>query len=185
MAVKLHINKFIVEGPLLITPKTFKDHRGYFTVTYEKDLYKQLGVEFVQDNESFSYTNTIRGLHYQKDPHAQGKLVRVAYGKIMDYAVDIREGSPTFGTYVAAELSSENQKQLWIPPGFAHGFLALEDSVVNYKATGPYVPEADAGIRYDDPDIGIDWGIEYPILSDKDRGLPDLKEINLTKKDDA
>ena len=163
---------------ILVEPVVFKDERGFFMETYKESDFKNNGInyDFVQDNHSRSKKGVLRGLHYQLHPKAQGKLVRCIKGRIWDVAVDIRKGSPWFGKWVAVELSQENKLMLWIPPGFAHGFVALEDSEVMYKTTAEYDRELDTGIRWNDPDIGIRWPIDNPILSEKDANLPYLKE---------
>lgn len=169
---------------LILKPKVFTDHRGYFFESYNLDTLKKLGIDhnFIQDNESFSRKNVIRGLHYQLSPYSQTKLVRVVAGKIYDVAVDIRRNSPTFGKYVGVELSDENKLQLLIPKGFAHGFAVLSEyAIVTYKCDEYYKPEADRGIRYNDPAIGIDWKIpvEQAIVSAKDNVHPEMKDAEL------
>ena len=164
---------------ILVEPKVFGDQRGFFMETYKKSDFKENGIpyEFVQDNHSKSQRGVLRGLHYQLYPRAQGKLVRCVRGRIWDVAVDIRKGSPWFGKWVAVELSEENKLMLWVPPGFAHGFVALEDDTeVMYKVTDEYAPDLDRGIIWNDPDLAIDWPIKDPILSDKDRSLPSFNE---------
>ncbi len=169
---------------VLIKPKIFGDQRGFFMETYKKSDFEKAGIEtnFVQDNHSKSIKGVLRGLHFQKIPKAQGKLVRCLRGKIFDVAVDIRKNSPTFGKWVGFELSEENKYMLWIPPGFAHGFLTLEENTeIFYKVSGAeYSPEHDAGIIWNDQQIGINWpieNIENLILSEKDKNLPKLNEI--------
>lgn len=168
---------------IILEPKIFGDHRGWFTETYSRKILETLGlkVDFVQDNHSFSASKgTLRGLHFQLDPKAQTKLVRCTSGRILDVAVDLRKGSPTYKEWVAVELSSDNKRQLLIPKGFAHGFLALTDNVeVQYKVDEYYAPELDRSVRFDDPEIGIHWGIENPILSDKDRNAPLLRDSDV------
>ncbi len=164
---------------ILIEPKVFEDNRGFFMETYKYSEFKKSGIhyEFVQDNHSKSKKGVLRGLHYQLKPMEQGKLVRCIKGRILDVAVDIRKGSPWYGKWVAVELSEENKLILWIPPGFAHGFIALEDDTeVVYKVTKEYSPEFERGIIWNDPYIGIKWPIENPILSEKDKNLPLLKD---------
>lgn len=163
---------------ILIKPKIFDDDRGFFFECYKYSDFAQAGItfNFVQDNHSRSKKGVLRGLHYQLEPKAQGKLVRCIKGKIWDVAVDIRKGSPTFGKWVSVELSENNKFMLWIPPGFAHGFVALEDSEIIYKCTAEYDPNFDRGILWNDPLIGIKWPIENPLLSEKDKRLPTLKE---------
>ncbi len=175
-----------IEGVYIIEPKVFRDHRGWFLETYSKEKLAEQGinVDFVQDNHSFSAKKgIIRGLHFQINPMAQAKLVRCTGGKILDVAVDIRVGSPTYKKWVAVELSEENKRQFFIPKGFAHGFVTLTDNVeVQYKVDEYYSPENDRSIRYDDPDIGINWGIDNPILSDKDIKAPLLKNSDFNFK---
>lgn len=163
---------------ILIKPRIFADERGFFLESYKQSEFAMAGINFnfVQDNQSMSKRGVLRGLHYQLEPKAQGKLVRCIKGKIWDVAVDIRKGSPTFAKWVALELSEENKFMLWIPPGFAHGFVALEDSEIIYKCTAEYDPTLDRGIIWNDPDIGITWPISDPILSEKDAKLPRLNE---------
>jgi dTDP-4-dehydrorhamnose reductase/dTDP-4-dehydrorhamnose 3,5-epimerase len=169
-----------IEGVYIIEPKVFGDHRGWFMETYSKlKLVQQgIGVDFIQDNHSMSTKKgTLRGLHFQINPKAQTKFVRCTKGAILDVAVDIRKGSPTYKKWIAVELSAENKKQLFIPKGFAHGFLTLVDDVeVQYKVDEYYTPECDRSIRFDDPEIGINWGISNPILSEKDLKAPLLKD---------
>lgn len=160
---------------ILVEPKVFPDDRGYFMETFKASDFKKanLPTHFVQDNFSFSKKDVIRGLHYQKEPKAQGKLVTVFKGAVWDVAVDIRRQSPTFLQWVAAELNDKNHAMLYIPPGFAHGFVSLtEDVLLLYKCTNEYDPQSDAGIRWNDPDIAIPWPVQKPILSEKDCLLP-------------
>ena len=179
-----------IDDVIIIEPKIHGDDRGYFIETYkQKELETFLGykIEFCQDNESKSSRGVFRGLHYQLTPAAQTKLVRVIKGRVLDVAVDIRKGSPTFGKYVAVELSGENKRQLFVPRGFAHGFLVLEDDTIfAYKVDNYYSPENDRGIAFDDPDIGIEWPIEVSkmLLSEKDKKQPSLKEANLFDYED-
>ncbi|MEM5515325.1 dTDP-4-dehydrorhamnose 3,5-epimerase [Henriciella sp. AS95] len=168
----------------LITPKRFGDARGYFSETWNKRTLSEAGldIDFVQDNHSYSAAQgVLRGLHFQKPPHAQVKLVRCTRGSVYDVAVDIRVGSPTYGQYVGAELSAENGVQILVPEGFAHGFVTLEpDSELQYKVTDYYAPDCDANIRWDDPSLGIDWKVDPAIitLSDKDQVAPLLSEVD-------
>ena len=161
-------------GALLLTPCRFGDHRGCFAETYSARLLAEHGIseQFVQDNHSLStQAGTVRGLHFQAPPHAQAKLVRCGRGAIFDIAVDIRKGSPTYGRWFGTELSFENGRQYYIPAGFAHGFVTrAPDTEIVYKCSDYYAPEAEGGLRFDDPDIGIDWGLDSiaPILSEKD-----------------
>ncbi len=171
--------KLRIPDVILIEPKKFFDARGSFLETYKFSEFFRAGIDksFVQDNLSSSRKNVLRGLHYQLNPVAQGKLVRVLKGKILDVAVDIRKGSPTYGGWVSEILSEENGFMLWVPEGFAHGFLSLEDMTeVLYKNTNEYNPLFDKGIIWNDPQIGVDWHIENPILSDKDKKHPPLLE---------
>ena len=166
-------------GVLILEPKVFPDARGFFLETYNKEKYVAAGLalDFVQDNLSSSSRGVLRGLHYQK-PHAQGKLVYVLQGEVWDVAVDIRRESDYFGRWTAVTLSSDNKRQFYIPPGFAHGFCVLSESALfTYKCTDGYHPECDAGVRWDDPDIGIPWPVAEPILSEKDKKQPLLREI--------
>lgn len=164
---------------ILIEEKQFPDERGYFEELWAKEELKGLIGEygFVQANHSFSKPGVIRGLHYQLKPFAQGKLVTVIHGKIFDVAVDIRKGSPTFGKWVSVELTPG--KLLWIPPYFAHGFQALEESHVIYFVTAPYSPKHDRGIRYDDPEIGVKWPLKEAIVSEKDKKHPFLRDAEI------
>lgn len=172
--------KLDINDVVLITPKIFPDERGFFTETYKKSEFCKNGIEaeFVQDNHSKSAQGVLRGLHYQKKPKAQAKLVRCTSGKIFDVAVDLRKDSKTFGKWTGAILSEENKKMLFIPEGFAHGFIVLSDSAeLMYKASDEYSPENDRGIRYNDPEINIDWGVEFePLVSEKDKNQPFLKD---------
>jgi dTDP-4-dehydrorhamnose 3,5-epimerase len=172
-----------IQRLLIIEPRVFRDERGYFFESYsQRDFEAQVGdVHFVQDNESMSTRGVIRGLHFQRPPFTQTKLVRVVSGTVLDIAVDIRKGSPTYGQHVAVELSGENQRQFFIPKGFAHGFAVLSDTAVfQYKCDEFYHPEADGGIQLDDPSLGIDWRIPTAeaIRSQKDLTLPLLSEID-------
>ncbi|NPV29967.1 MAG: dTDP-4-dehydrorhamnose 3,5-epimerase [Firmicutes bacterium] len=164
---------------VLIEPKVFQDGRGFFMETYKFSDFTAFGIteRFVQDNHSRSLRGVLRGLHYQNPPNAQGKLVRVVAGEIFDVAVDIRRGSPTYGKWVGERLSAENKRMLYIPPGFAHGFCVLsQEAEVVYKVTEEYAPEHEAGIIWNDPDIGIRWPVAEPIISEKDAAFPRLKE---------
>ena len=170
-------------GVLILAPKVHGDHRGWFVETYSKRTLADLGIhhEFVQDNHSFSaQQGTLRGLHFQNNPKAQTKLVRCTRGRILDVAVDIRRGSPTFAQWVAVELSADNQHQLLVPKGFAHAFLTLTENVeVQYKVDEYYAPDCDRSIRFDDPQIGVDWGVDVtPVLSDKDLKAPLLQDCD-------
>lgn len=167
-----------LSGLIIIEPRTFTDSRGYFFEMYQQERYQALGIPpLVQDNASRSKKGVLRGLHYQL-PHAQGKLVGVTRGEVWDVVVDIRQSSPTFGKWFGITLSEENHRQMYIPPGFAHGFCVLsQEADFYYKCTDYYTPSAEQGIRWDDPEIAISWPIEKPILSPKDEIYPSLKEI--------
>ena len=176
----MKVTETSLKGVYLVEPKVFGDERGWFMESWSKQKFEGAGlnVEFVQDNHSFSADKgTLRGLHYQTEPMAQTKLIRCSKGAIFDVAVDIRKGSPNYKKWVGVELSAENKKQLFIPHGFAHGFLTLTNDVeVQYKADNFYAPHYDGNIRWDDPDIDIDWPFDPVILSDKDKNAPLLKE---------
>lgn len=169
----------------LVTPRRFADARGFFSETYTRRAFAAAGIadDFVQENQSYSAeAGTLRGLHFQPPPHAQAKLVRCLRGRIWDVAVDLRRASPTFGRHVAAELSPDNWRQLYIPAGFAHGFVTLEpDTEVLYQVTAYYAPECDRGIAWDDPDLALAWPLagREPLLSEKDRRQPRLKDVAL------
>lgn len=172
-----------IPGLVLITPKVFGDDRGFFKETYSKELFKENGIdiEWVQDNHSRSSKGVLRGLHWQKEPFAQDKLVRVATGRVLDVAVDIRVGSPTFGQYEAVELSDENHNILLVPKGFAHGFFVLSDTAdFEYKVSAPYNKESESALLWNDPDVAVEWGSfeSDPILSEKDTLNPLLKDID-------
>ena len=179
----MEIIKTDIEGVVIIEPKVFTDSRGYFFESFSKREFdeKVAAVDFVQDNESRSSFGVLRGLHFQRPPFAQAKLVRCVRGKVLDVAVDIRKDSPTFGRHVAVELSEDNHRQVFIPHGFAHGFAVLSDTaVLQYKCDNYYHPEADGGINIMDPSLCIDWKINTgsPILSEKDTRYPKLSEFN-------
>jgi len=169
-----------LEGLLIIKPQVFEDDRGYFFESFNRDKFLQAGIDaaFVQDNESKSTKDVIRGMHLQAPPFEQGKLVRVIHGSVLDVAVDIRKSSPTFGKWAAIELSARNKLMYWIPPGFAHGFRTIEDETVFfYKCTNVYNKEAEQGFVWNDPDIHIDWGISSPIISERDRRAPLFRDF--------
>ena len=173
-----------IEGVFIIEPKVFKDSRGYFMEAWKQEEFNEhVGkTNFIQDNESKSSFGVLRGLHYQKGSLSQAKLVRVIKGRVLDVAVDIRKSSPTFGKHVKIELSEENKRQLFIPRGFAHGFLVLSDEAIfTYKVDNPYAPQAEAGIRWDDPALAIEWPIDFSqvLTSDKDLKHPLMKEAEL------
>ena len=164
----------------IIQPKVFGDARGYFFESYNKQQLAAAGLtaDFVQDNQSLSAKNVIRGLHFQQPPFAQGKLVRVITGRAMDVAVDIRKGSPTYGQHVTTLLSAEANNMFWIPAGFAHGFVALEEpTIFAYKTTDYYNKASEGAIRWNDPDIHVAWGIDNPVISDKDKAAPFFKDF--------
>src|ERR1700722_6774400 len=170
---------------LIFQPAVYEDERGHFFESYNEDVFRRQGIDirFVQDNQSFSHHGVIRGLHYQLDPHAQTKLIRVIQGKVLDIAVDIRHGSPTYGHYVGVELSAENKLQLLIPAGFAHGFSVLSETAqLAYKCNALYHKESEAGIRYDDPELNIDWQVpaDKAIVSAKDLALPTMAQCRNT-----
>ena len=176
----MKVSETELQGVLLIQPDVFGDERGFFLESFNKERYKQAGIEFnfVQDNLSKSKKGTIRGLHYQVGEMAQGKLCYVINGKVLDVAVDIRFGSPTFGKHITHILNSQNKNQIWIPPGFAHGFSVLsEEAIFAYKCTQVYSKEHERAILYNDPEIGIDWQVKNPIVSEKDLNGKLLKEI--------
>lgn len=174
----MKVYRAALEGVLVLEPVRHEDHRGYFLETFKEENYREAGVRaaFVQDNLSHSHRNVLRGLHYQKH---QGKLVAVVRGEIFDVAVDIRPDSASFGRAHTTTLSAETPRQLYLPPGFAHGFCVLsEEADVWYKATDVYRPGEEGGIRWDDPDLGIDWPVREPILSERDRRHPLLKDVD-------
>lgn len=177
----MDILKTKLEGVYILIPKVFGDHRGFFMESWSRRTMEEAGLfyDFVQDNHSLSTVKgTLRGIHFQKGDKAQAKLVRCVRGAVLDVAVDLRHDSPTYKQWIGVELSEENKKQLLIPRGFGHGFVTLTDHVeFLYKADNYYAPEADGGIRWNDPDIGVDWGIDYPVLSEKDMKNPFLKDI--------
>ncbi len=168
----MKITKTAIDGLLIFTPRKFEDDRGYFFESFNQSIFDEVtenAYTFVQDNQSFSKKGVLRGLHFQNPPHAQGKLVRVIKGAVLDVAVDIRKNSETYGKYVSVELSEENNKQFWIPPGFAHGFVALkEDTIFSYKCTDYYAPKSEATLLWNDKDLNIDWQIKPTLVSDKD-----------------
>ena len=167
-------------GLLIIDPLVFGDERGYFFESFNQKIFEAAGLEtsFVQDNESKSTKGVLRGLHFQEPPYDQGKLVRVVSGAVMDVSVDIRKDSPTYGMWEALELSAQNKRMLWIPPGFAHGFVTLEDETIFfYKCTRLYDRESENSIIWNDPDLGIEWEIDDPIVSEKDQHAPSFKDL--------
>ena len=171
----MEITPLPIPGLLLIKPKVFSDQRGHFMEFYHRKRACELGltVEFVQDNESYSHRGSLRGLHFQAPPHAQGKLVRVAMGRVWDVVVDIRKGSPTYGNWYGVELSAQNFLQLYVPPGMAHGFAVLEEhTLFQYKCSQYYHRESEGGLLWNDPDIGIEWPLSDPVISEKDLQQP-------------
>jgi dTDP-4-dehydrorhamnose 3,5-epimerase len=176
----LEVIKTEIDGLLILKPKVFGDERGYFFESYNEETYRNAGIDFcfLQDNISKSKKGTVRGLHYQIGNKTQGKLCKVIYGKVLDVALDIRFGSPTFGKYFSSELSEENHTQLWIPSGFAHGFSVLsEEAIFSYKCTALYSKEHERAILFNDPSLNINWKIDNPIVSGKDLEAPLLKDI--------
>ncbi|MFM9943931.1 MAG: dTDP-4-dehydrorhamnose 3,5-epimerase [Bacteroidia bacterium] len=172
--------KFHIQGPVLFTPNVFADERGHFFESYSKQFFINNGVDFdfVQDNQSLSNKGTVRGLHFQAPPYDQGKLVRVSRGTVVDIIVDIRKSSPTYGQNITVELSETNFKQLWVPPGFAHGFSVLEDSTIfQYKCTNYYNKLSEGGLYYNDPVLCLNWQVENHVVSEKDQLLPYLKDF--------
>lgn len=175
----MEVKETFIEGLLEIYPRIFKDERGFFLETYNKTAFEKAGIKtpFVQDNQSFSVKGVLRGLHFQKEPFAQAKLVSVISGKVLDVAVDLRKNSPTFGKHFSVVLDAEKRNMLLVPEGFAHGFVALEDSVFSYKCSNIYNKESEGGIIWNDKDLNIDWGYANPLVSDKDQVLPAFREI--------
>ena len=178
----MHFITCHIPGLLVVEPKVFEDSRGYFFESFNQKLFTDHGIncQFVQDNQSKSSYGVIRGLHFQENPHTQAKLVRVLSGSILDVAVDIRKGSPTYGQHFSIELTADNKKQLWVPAGFAHGFSVLsETAVVLYKCDQFYHKPSEGGVRFDDPDLNIDWKIptNKAVISEKDQQLPSFKDL--------
>lgn len=179
----MNVSETALPGVLLIEPRKFGDARGFFMETWRENSYREAGIQesFVQDNVSFSQYGVLRGLHFQL-PRAQGKLVYCPYGEVYDVAVDIRQGSPTFGQWLGISLSADNGRQMYVPPGFAHAFcVTSEQAVFSYKCTAYYDPQGDAGVRWNDPDIGIEWPVAEPTVSDKDADTPLLKDMPADK----
>jgi len=175
----MQVRQTAIEGLIELIPRVFEDERGYFFESYNKPLFASLGLpmDFVQDNQSFSVKGVLRGLHLQNEPFAQGKLVRVITGQVLDIAVDLREDSSTFGQYETFLLDAKLANMVYIPEGFAHGFVALEDSIFSYKCTNVYNKAAESGILWNDPDLNINWGIKDPIVSEKDLQLKPLRDV--------
>ncbi len=181
MPMKVEISETEIDGVLVVETGVFEDHRGFFSETYSQNVWQDAGFAetFVQDNLSLSKKGTLRGMHYQLSWAGMGKLVRVITGGVFDVAVDLRKGSPTFGKWVGRELSGENGLALWIPVGFAHGFVALEDDTyVWYKCSGHHSPEGERALSYRDPQVGIEWPIAPTVISDKDENAPFLEEAD-------
>lgn len=175
----MKIIQTLIGGLFEIYPQVFEDNRGYFLESFRSNAFIDAGIDkvWVQENQSFSKAGTVRGLHFQKSPHAQAKLVRVITGKVLDVAVDLRKGSPTFGQSFTQVLDSKLHNMLYIPEGFAHGFSVLEDAVFTYKCSAYYNRESEGGILWNDPALKIDWKVSNPILSDKDKIWPTLEEF--------
>ncbi len=176
----MKFTKTEIDGLLIVEPDVFKDDRGYFFESFAEKKYKEAGINypFVQDNISKSVKGTIRGLHYQVGEFAQGKLCQVITGEVLDVAVDVRFGSPTFGKYVGVVLSEENRKQFWLPPGFAHGFAVMSEiAIFHYKCTSYYSKKDERAILYNDPQLNINWGVSSPIVSPKDLVGNNFKDI--------
>lgn len=177
----MNIEKIFIEGPVIIQPQVFYDDRGYFFEPYNQKRFADAGLptQFVQDNQSLSQKDAVRGLHFQAPPFEQGKLVRVVRGSVLDVIVDIRKDSPTYGKHYMVELSDRNFRIFWIPAGFAHGFATLEDNTIfEYKCTGVYNKQSEGGIRWNDPALGIEWNVTNPIVSEKDQVLPLLQDFS-------
>jgi dTDP-4-dehydrorhamnose 3,5-epimerase len=176
----MELIKTSLEGLHIIKPEVFEDKRGYFFESFQKEKFREAGIEgdFLQDNESRSIKGVLRGLHFQAPPFEQGKLVRVVLGSVLDVAVDIRVGSPTYGKWESMVLSSSNKLMAWIPEGFAHGFITLaDDTIFQYKCTGLYNKEAEGSLRWNDPDLNIRWNITEPMISEKDGKAPFFRDL--------
>lgn len=176
----MEIRETKLSGLIILEPKVFGDKRGSFMETYNRETFARLGLDmtFVQDNESVSTKGVLRGIHFQRPPFAQGKLVRVVSGRALDYAVDLRRNSPTYGQYACVELSGRNKRMMYLPEGFAHAFLSLEDDTVfNYKCTNFYNKQSEDGLLWSDKDLGIEWPVDNPILSEKDLRLGLFKDF--------
>lgn len=177
--MKIHSTPF--RDLVIIEPRQFSDQRGYFFESYNQDAFAEAGIhsKFVQDNQSGSLKGVLRGLHFQVPPYAQGKLIRVIAGSVIDVAVDLRRQEPTFGKHFKLRMTAGDRQMLYIPPGFAHGFLTLEDNTVfAYKCTNTYHAASDRSLRWNDPELGIDWGTDSPLLSEKDKNAPLFKEFD-------
>ncbi|HVD99793.1 MAG TPA: dTDP-4-dehydrorhamnose 3,5-epimerase [Cytophagaceae bacterium] len=177
----MEVRETFIKDLVEIYPKIFKDERGFFLETYNRSSFEKAGIKtaFVQDNQSFSIKGVLRGLHFQKPPFAQAKLVSVISGRVLDVAVDLRKDSPTFGKHFSVVLEAEKRNMLLVPEGFAHGFVALEDSVFSYKCSNVYNKESEGGIIWNDKDLSIDWGFANPLVSEKDLILPTFKDLKI------
>ena len=175
----MNFRELEIKGVIEITPTVFNDSRGYFFEFFHRQTFAKNGIaeDFLQDNHSYSLPGVIRGLHFQKTPHAQKKLVRILKGKIFDVAVDLRRDSPTFGQSISLIMDDQKHNMIYIPGGFAHGFAAMEESIVNYKCTALYHKESECGIRFDDPRLNIQWPVDQAIVSDKDKILKSFDEL--------
>ncbi len=176
----MEVTNIFIDGPLVLQPKVFYDERGYFYESYNKQAFEKAGItaDFVQDNQSLSQKGAVRGLHFQAVPFEQGKLVRVIQGAVYDVVVDVRKNSPTYGKHFGIELTAENFTMFWIPPGFAHGFSTLKDNTIfSYKCTNVYNKQAEGGLLWNDVSLGINWEVEQPIVSDKDKLLPTFENF--------
>ncbi len=176
----MEIKTFTIEGVVELTPRVFPDDRGYFFESYNNETFNSLGLSFpfLQDNQSFSKKGTIRGMHYQAPPVAQGKLVRVITGVALDIIVDIRKGSPTYGEFITVELSSEKQNMLYVPVGFAHGFQALTDCIFFYKCTNIYHKASEGGIRFNDDTLNLPWDYSAPLISERDANMTSFADFD-------
>jgi len=176
----MEVIKTKIEGLLIVRPKVMEDNRGYFFESFREDLFREFGIDcsFVQDNESRSEKHVLRGLHFQRPPFSQAKLVRVVAGTVLDVAVDIRKSSPTYGQWEAIHLSGDNKLMAFIPEGFAHGFVTLEENTIfQYKCSNYYRKESEGAIIWNDPDLGIDWGTDHPVVSSKDQAAPPFRRL--------
>jgi dTDP-4-dehydrorhamnose 3,5-epimerase len=178
----MQVIKTAIEGVVEVLPDVFGDERGYFFESYNRDKFVAAGITevFLQDNQSFSVKGVLRGLHFQKEPYAQGKLVRVVSGSVLDVVVDLRKDSPTFGQHVSVVLTAEKNNMLYVPPGMAHGFATLKDAIFSYKCTNVFHKASEGGVLWNDPKLNIDWQLENPVVSEKDQILP---TFDITIKD--
>lgn len=176
----MQVESFYIDGLKTFTPRVFEDERGYFFESYNAPFFREniADIQFIQDNQSSSKKNVLRGLHFQAPPFDQGKLVRVIKGAVLDVAVDIRKKSPTYGKHVCVELTEDNQKVFWIPSGFAHGFLSLEENTIfSYKCTNVYHAQSEGAVCWNDPELAINWGVNDPLVSEKDQIAPLFKDF--------